>query len=84
MTGHEKCVVGCGGSRVATVVLKMVKETKKAEKLPNKKLVDVVLEKVWGQYDVHSTESAVLGELIERFKEKTGVMAHKVSRVRKH
>lgn len=58
---------GCGGGALC-FLLGMVDEMDAAKKMSDKELASEVLNKVWSAYKVDSLESALLGELIERFR----------------
>jgi hypothetical protein len=50
----------------------MCDETKRAEKLGDKDLISDAI-KAWAELDMHSRESAVIDELIQRFKAAKGI-----------
>jgi len=68
--------------RVWSMFTRMADEMSRAESMDDSELLDEVMNTVWGDLDADSHESAVLEELIHRFKEKgpcKNVMADKVS-----
>jgi hypothetical protein len=50
-------------------ILRMGEMMKAAEDMTNEQLSEEVLDKVWANLDMSSRESAVLGEMMARFKE---------------
>lgn len=60
------------GGNTWKFITTMVSNMEEVSSLLDKALVDEVLDKVWGGLDLSSTESALLGELIERFKQRIG------------
>jgi hypothetical protein len=60
------------GDNVVDVLLRMSGEMSRAEELTDKDLTDEVLREVWGNLDFDGRPSAVLEEMIQRFKKYTG------------
>jgi len=46
----------------------MVDEMDAAKKLGDRELVLDVLDKVWSDYDINTRESALVGEIVDRFR----------------
>jgi len=60
------------GSGVLGYIMRMVQEMKDVRVMSDDTLVSEILDKVWANYDISGRESAVIAELIERFR-KTAV-----------
>jgi len=60
------------GERVMDTLRRMSSEISRAEDLPNEQLTDEVFREVWGNLDFDGRPSAVLEEMIHRFKRLTG------------
>jgi len=72
----EKILEGHKGSSPAEVmdfIMRMGSETKEASDMSNDELVEAVMSTIWGNMEMDSPGSAQLEELMERFKQTTGV-----------
>ncbi len=58
-------------ARVWRFLVRMSDEVNRAQTLTDEQLVDEVFEKLWGELNMDSRESALLEELIDRFKKRT-------------
>ena len=54
-------------------LVRMTEEMQSAEQLGDEQLAADVMHKVWGELDMDSHESAVLEELVRRFREAKGI-----------
>lgn len=63
-----------GGKGALSFLLGMVDEMDVAKEMKDEELALEVMSKIWGSYKVDSEESALLGELIERFKKAKGIL----------
>ena len=59
--------------RMWDMLMGMVHEIGRAESLDDEQLVDEISEEIWGEFYMDSRESAILEELIRRFREKGNV-----------
>ena len=67
------------GRDVMAFLLEMAGEMDKAKDMDDERLAQEVLDRVWGSFDMRGKESALLGELLERFNGSKDVLARKVS-----
>ena len=61
------------------MLMDMSTEMNRAEALGNSELLDEVLSTVWGDLEMNSRESAILEELVRRFKDKAEVDTKEVT-----
>jgi hypothetical protein len=60
-----------GPAEVMDFLNKMSEETTKAEALSDRQLYEEIINGLWANLDIHSRDSAQLGELMRRFKDST-------------
>ena len=75
---HEKAreiVAGAKSSapNLLGFLYQMAQTMADAEKMPDKQLIDEVMNTIWANYDMSSRESSILGEMIERMKRATAI-----------